>query len=181
MGTVAVKSAKPLTSVRKTYIHTLISSVLIQFTFAVKCELPSSLQDNVIINGSISPALENNQIFLSCSPGYGFPHRKIISTCTSEAVWSPDFSLLDLECQHKSINNRTTIGDCGQLSLLSGVYRILNQTIDISYSAGSLVEFQCVHTPYHIDPLFTTQCQAGLWNPHPRDVCSQDLTVVGYG
>ena len=155
--------------------------MLIHFTFAVKCELPPSIQEIVIINGSISPALENTQIFLSCPPGYGLPHREVVSICTSEAVWLPDFSLLDLECQHKSTNNHNTIGDCGQLSLLSGVYKILNQTIDISYSEGSLMEFQCVHTPYQIDPLFTTQCQAGLWNPHPRDVCGQDLTVVGYG
>ena len=77
-------------------------------------------------------------------------------------------------------NNHNAIGDCGQLSSLSGVYRILNQIIDISYSEGSLIEFQCVHTPYQIDRLFTTQCQAGLWNPHPRDVCGQDLTVAGY-
>ena len=149
--------------------------MLIQCTFAVKCELPPSLQENVIINGYVYPALENTQIFLSCPPGYGLPHREVVSTCTSEAMWLPDFSMLDLECQHN------TIGDCGQLSSLSGVYRILNQTIDISYSEGSLVEFQCVHTPYQIDPLFTTQCQAGLWNPHPRDVCGQDLTIVGYG
>jgi hypothetical protein len=44
-----------------------------------------------------------------------------------------------------------------------------------------LVEFQCVHTPYKIDPLFTTECRAGQWNPHPRDICGQGVTVVESG
>ena len=35
------------------------------------------------------------------------------------------------------------------------------------------MEFQCVDTPYVVDPLFTTECQAGQWNPHPRDICGQ--------
>ena len=134
----------------------------------------------MVVNGYIPPALENARIFLSCLPGYGSPHtREVVSTCTSEAVWSPDFSQLDLECQSELT---TTRGDCVQLSLLRGVYRILNQTSNISnYLEGSLVEFQCVHTHYQLDPLFTTQCQAGQWNPHPGDVCGQDLTGVEYG
>ena len=41
------------------------------------------------------------------------------------------------------------------------------------------MEFQCVHTPYQIHPLFTTQCLAsGQWSPHPGDVCGQYLTIV---
>ena len=133
----------------------------------------------MVINRYITPALENAQIFLSCRPRPGFPHKEVISTCTSEAVWSPDISLLDHECQHKKLtNNRSTTGDCEQLSLASDVYRILNQT---SHSEGSLVEFQCVHTHYQIDPLFTTQCMAGQWDPHPGVVCDHDATIVGYG
>ena len=146
--------------------------------FAVKCERPF-IQENVVIKGYVSPALENAQIILSCRPGYGLPHREFISTCTNEAVWSPDVLLLDLECQHKLTN--TTIVDCEQLSLVSGTYRVLNQTNNISYSEGSHVDFQCVQTPYQIDPLFTTQCQAGQWDPHPRDVCDHDVTIMGCG
>ena len=41
------------------------------------------------------------------------------------------------------------------------------------------MDFHCVHTPYQIDPLFTTQCLAGQWNPHPRDICDHNLNVVG--
>ena len=36
------------------------------------------------------------------------------------------------------------------------------------------MEFHCLHTPYKIDPLFTTECQAGQWNPHPY------VTVMEY-
>ena len=42
------------------------------------------------------------------------------------------------------------------------------------------MEFQCLHTPYKVDPLFTTECQAGQWNPHPRDICDQGVTVMEY-
>jgi hypothetical protein len=140
---------------------------MILFTFTVKCEPPSH-RENVVIIGFVSSALENAQISISCLPGYVLPHEEVISTCTSEAMWSPDLSLqLDLECQHK-------LGDCRQLSLVSGAYRILNET---SYSEGSLVEFQCVHSPYKIDPLFITECQAGQWNPHPRDICGQGVII----
>ena len=134
----------------------------------------------MVINGYVTPALENAQIFLSCR--LGIPHKEVISTCTNEAVWSPDVSLLDLECQHKLTNNHSTTGDCEQLFSAIGIYRILNHTNNISYSEGSLMDFQCIHTPYQIDPLFTTQCQAGQWDPHPRDVCDQGVTInVGYG
>ena len=69
------------------------------------------------------------------------------------------------------------IGDCEPLSLFNGVYRIINQ----NNSAERLTQqFQCVHTPYQIDPVFTTQCLAGQWNPHPRDVCDQDFTITVY-
>ena len=70
-------------------------------TFIVKCESPSN-RENIIINGHVSPALENAQISLSCPPGYGFPDREattITSTCTNEAVWYPNISLL--QCQGK--------------------------------------------------------------------------------
>ena len=92
-------------------------------------------------------------------------------------MWEPD---LDLECQRKLVNNHNAIEDCVQLSSVtnSGLYGILNQTNSTSYSEGSLVEFQCVHTPYKIDPLFTTECQDGQWNPHPRDICGQGVTVI---
>ena len=134
----------------------------------------------MVISEYVSPALENSQIFFSCLPGYDFPHslREVISTCTSEAVWSPD--LLDLECQHILINNHNAMGDCVQLSSVSGGYRILNKTNTTSYSEGSLMEFQCLHTPYEIDPLFASECQAGQWNPHPRDICDQGVTVMEY-
>ena len=36
------------------------------------------------------------------------------------------------------------------------------------------------YTPYEVDPLFTTECQAGQWNPHPRDICGQGVTAVEY-
>ena len=71
------------------------------FTFVVKCE-PLSHRENIIVNGYASPALENAQISLSCPPGYGFPDMKatmITSTCTNEAVWYPNISLL--QCQGK--------------------------------------------------------------------------------
>ena len=74
--------------------------MLIQFIFAVKCEPPSH-PENVVVNGYVSPALENAQISLSCPPDHGFPHSEVISTCTGEGVWSPDISLLDLECQQR--------------------------------------------------------------------------------
>lgn len=63
---------------------------------------------------------------------------------------------------------------------MKSAYRILNHT---EYnSRGLLVEFQCVHTPYLIDPLFITECLAGQWNPHPEDVCGQDSTMsMEYG
>jgi hypothetical protein len=183
-----MKSAKPLTSVSKTmsqHLHTKHHLGFVLFIFTVKCE-PPSLQENVVINGYISPALENTQISVSCLPDYGLPHglREVISTCTSEAVWSPDL-LQDLECRSRLIIDHKAMGDCGQLFSVSGVYRILelngtNNTM-ASYSEGSLVEFQCVHTPYQIDPLFTTECQAGQWNPHPRDICGQSATVVESG
>ena len=99
-------------------------------------------------------------------------------------MWLPDVSLLDpdLECQRKLVNdhNANNVGDCVQLSSDSGLYRILNQTNTTSYSEGSLMDFQCLHTPYEVDPLFTTECQAGQWNPHPRDICGQGVTVVEY-
>jgi hypothetical protein len=153
----------------------IIITCMILFTFTVKCEPPSH-RENVVIIGYVSSTLENAQISVSCLPGYGLPRGEAISTCTSEAVWSPDLSLqLDLECQHKLINDHNAIGDCGQLSSVSGAYRILNET---SYSEGSFVEFQCVHSPYKVDPLFTTECQAGQWNPYPRDICGQGVTVV---
>lgn len=64
------------------------------FIITVKCEQPSQ-QWNVN-----ATALENDQISLSCPPGYGFRNGKeVISTCTSEAVWSPDLS--QLECLSK--------------------------------------------------------------------------------
>ena len=85
--------------------------------------------------------------------------------------------LLDLECQCKPINDPNAVEDCVQLFLVSGGYRILNGT---NITSESLVEFQCLHTPYEIDPLFTTECQAGQWNPHPRDICGQGVTVVEY-
>ena len=113
---------------------------------------------------------------LSCPSGYvSFPDH---STCTSEALWSPDLS--QLECIRTVEKNATGLY-CEWLSSMKGVYRILNQTQDINnnYSTvGSVIEFQCIHTPYQIDPLFTTQCQAGQWDPHPRDVCGQDFTTV---
>ena len=137
----------------------------------------------MIIREYLSPALENSQISVSCLPGYDLPHRiqEIISTCTSEAVWSPDL-LQDLECQRKPINDPNTVESCVQLSSDSGLYRIFNQTNAASYSEGSLVKFQCVDTPYEIDPLFTTECQDGQWNPHPRDICGQlqGVTVMEY-
>ena len=134
----------------------------------------------MVIDGYAFPALENSHISVSCLPGYDLPHGEVVvSTCTSEAVWSPD--LQDLDCQRKLINDHNAIGDCGQLSSVSGAYRVLNQTNTTSYSEGSLVEFQCVDTPYEIDPLFTTECQAGQWNPHPRDICGQGVTVTEYG
>ena len=110
----------------------------------------------------------------------------IISTCISETVWLPDVLLL--ECQCKVTCNYIAIitqllyyciGNCGQLSSMKGVYRILNNK---SFSVGSIIEFQCVHTPYKFDPLFFTQCQAGgQWSLHPRDVCGQHTIFVGHG
>ena len=124
----------------------------------------------MVVNGYVSPALENAQIFISCLPGYSLPRGEVIvSTCVSEAVWSPD--LLDLDCQRKLIiDDPNSVEDCVQLFSVSGAYRILNQTNNTSYSEGLLMKFQCVDTPYKIDPLFTTECQAGQWNPHPRVV-----------
>jgi hypothetical protein len=43
------------------------------------------------------------------------------------------------------------------------------------------MEFQCVHSPYQIDPLFTAECRAGQWNPHPRNTCDQGETVMESG
>ena len=67
-----------------------------------------------------------------------------------------------------------------QLSSVSDVYRILNQANNSFSALGSILEFQCVHTPYQVDPLFITQCLAGQWDPHPKDVCGQDFNVVGF-
>ena len=96
-------------------------------------------------------------------------------------MWSPD--LLDLDFQCKLIGNYSAIEECGLLSSVSSAYRVLNETNTTSYSEGSLVEFQCLHTPYEIDPLLTTECQAGQWNPHPRYICGQmqGVTVMEYG
>ena len=137
----------------------------------------------MVISGYVSPALENAHISVSCLPGYGFMETKetatIMSTCTSEGTWEPYY--LDLECQ-KLINNHSPTGDCGHLSSVSGLYRILNHTNNTSYSEGLLMEFQCVDTPYKIDPLFTTECQADQWTPHPRDICGQLQGVMAcYG
>ena len=140
----------------------------------------------MVASGYIFFALENSQISISClryALKLPCSLREIISICASEAVWLPDLSLLDLdlECQRNLINDHNAIGDCGQLSSVSGVYRILNETSYLEF--GSLVEFQCVDTPYEIDPLFTTECQGGQWNPHPRDICDQlqGVTVIEYG
>ena len=133
------------------------------------------------MDGYAFPALENSQISVSCPPGYSLPRGEvIISTCTSEAVWSPD--LLDLDFQCKLISDYSAIEECGPLSSVSSAYRVLNETNTTSYSEGSLVEFQCLHTPYEIDPLLTTECQAGQWNPHPRYICGQmqGVTVMEY-
>ena len=95
-------------------------------------------------------------------------------------MWSPD--LLNLECQRKLIDDHSAVEDCVQLSSVSDVYRVLNETntSTTGYSEGSFVKFQCVDTPYEIDPLFTTECQAGQWNPYPRDICNQDVTIIEY-
>ena len=184
VGTIVMRLAIHLTLVRHSHTKHHWGPAYSVY-LAVKCEPPLiSHRENVNISGCVSPALENFQISVSCLPGYGLPHsqREVISTCTSEAVWLPD--PLDLECQRKLVNdhNSYSIGDCGELSSVSGVYRILNQTntTSASYSKGSLMEFQCVHTPYEVDPLFTTECQAGQWNPHPRDICDQGVTVMEY-
>ena len=103
-----------------------------------------------------------------------FLTRKILrSHALAKRYGGQIFHCQSARVRYNSLDNASIMvsGDCGQLSSISGVYRILNQTNN-SFSVG----FQCVHTPYQIDPVFTTQCQAGQWDPHPRDVCRQDLT-----
>ena len=67
---------------------------LISLLPLVKCEPPSYQEHDIVYD---SPALENTHISFSCPPGYGFfdcEHTNITSTCTNEAVWSPDLSSL---------------------------------------------------------------------------------------